>query len=153
MEALPWRNRATLVPHANGGFGSDTSHLAQVFVDRIAAAKLCDDRKVSMYGHSPRLERVVTVMQERITGQTVFAERVLARAEQLGLSQAAVARRIWPTGVVNPPRRLNNYLNPRTDTGRVGEPDLHTLIKICWALQTHPNYLLGFSSNPEPPRG
>lgn len=53
-------------------------------------------------------------------------------------SEAELARRL---GVQE--RRLNHY------KGR-SEPDYHMLTRICEALQTHPNYLLGWTEEIEP---
>jgi transcriptional regulator with XRE-family HTH domain len=58
-----------------------------------------------------------------------------ARAQELGLSHAAIARRIGMSE-----RRYAHYV-----TGR-NEPDLATLLRIAKALQTSPNDLLGFAA-------
>lgn len=75
---------------------------------------------------------------------TPFAERLRARVQELGLSQNEAARR---AGL--PERRFGHYVKRRLDTGLPGEPDFEDLLKICKALDTHPNYLLGISNNPE----
>lgn len=62
-----------------------------------------------------------------------LARALRTRAKGLGLSHAAIARRI---GVSE--RRYAHYV-----TGR-NEPDLATLVRIAKALQTSPNELLGF---------
>lgn len=64
-----------------------------------------------------------------------LARALRARAKGLGLSHAAIARRI---GVSE--RRYAHYV-----TGR-NEPDLATLVRIAKALQTSPNELLGFAA-------
>jgi transcriptional regulator with XRE-family HTH domain len=62
----------------------------------------------------------------------LFVQNLRKRAEELGLSQAEVARR---AGLSE--RRFGNYA-----TG-VREPDLATLVKIASVLGTTPNDLLG----------
>ena len=64
-----------------------------------------------------------------------LARALRTRAKGLGLSHAAIARRV---GVSE--RRYAHYV-----TGR-NEPDLATLIRIAKALQTSPNELLGFAA-------
>ena len=64
-----------------------------------------------------------------------LAGALRTRAQELGLSHAAIARRI---GVSE--RRYANYV-----TGR-NEPDLATLVRIAKTLQTSPNELLGFAA-------
>ncbi len=64
-----------------------------------------------------------------------LAGALRTRAQELGLSHAAIARRI---GVSE--RRYAHYV-----TGR-NEPDLATLVRIAKALQTPPNELLGFAA-------
>lgn len=62
-----------------------------------------------------------------------------ARARQLGLTDAAVAR------VLDlPQRRYSAYVN------ETREPDFATLARICRALRTSPDAVLGFE--PHPPR-
>lgn len=62
-----------------------------------------------------------------------------ARARQLGLTDAAVAR------VLDlPQRRYSAYIN------ETREPDFATLARICRALRTSPDAVLGFE--PHPPR-
>jgi transcriptional regulator with XRE-family HTH domain len=63
-----------------------------------------------------------------------LARALRTRAQELGLSHAAIARRI---GVSE--RRYAHYV-----TGR-NEPDLATLVRIAKALQTSPNEILGFA--------
>jgi transcriptional regulator with XRE-family HTH domain len=72
---------------------------------------------------------------------SLFIERVKARAAQLGLSQDEVARR---AGFRE--RTFNQYLT------RGSEPKFAGLLRIWDALVTHPNYLLGISDDPAPPR-
>ena len=62
-----------------------------------------------------------------------FADALRKRAEQLGLSNAEVARRANLTE-----RRYGNYV------AGVREPDLATLSRIARALGTTPDTLLGF---------
>jgi transcriptional regulator with XRE-family HTH domain len=64
----------------------------------------------------------------------VFGERLRHRAEELGLSDAEVARRAGLSA-----RRYGHYV-----TGN-REPDLQTLVRICGVLNTTPNQLLGLS--------
>lgn len=62
-----------------------------------------------------------------------LGKRLRRRAEDLGLSDAEVARRAGLT-----PRRYGFYV-----TGD-RQPDYQTLISICEALNTTPNVVLGF---------
>jgi transcriptional regulator with XRE-family HTH domain len=64
-----------------------------------------------------------------------LARALRTRATGLGLSHAAIARRIGMSE-----RRYAHYV-----TGR-NEPDLATLVRIAKALQTSPNDLLGFAA-------
>ena len=64
-----------------------------------------------------------------------LAGALRTRAQELGLSHAAIARRI---GVSE--RRYANYV-----TGR-NEPDLATRVRIAKTLQTSPDELLGFAA-------
>jgi len=66
-----------------------------------------------------------------------FAANLKKRAQELGLSNAEVARRAGLTE-----RRYGNYI-----TGR-REPDLATLVRIARVLETTPNVLLGFDDEP-----
>jgi transcriptional regulator with XRE-family HTH domain len=66
----------------------------------------------------------------------VFGQRLRLRARELGLSNAEVARR---TGLSE--RRYGFYV-----TGD-HEPDLSTFVRICKALATTPNILLGLSKD------
>jgi transcriptional regulator with XRE-family HTH domain len=63
-----------------------------------------------------------------------LARALRTRARELGLSHAAIARRIGMSE-----RRYAHYVNGRN------EPDLATLVRIAKALQTSPNELLGFA--------
>jgi transcriptional regulator with XRE-family HTH domain len=63
-----------------------------------------------------------------------LARALRTRAQELGLSHAAIARRIGMSE-----RRYAHYVNGRN------EPDLATLVRIAKALQTSPNELLGFA--------
>ena len=62
-----------------------------------------------------------------------IGERLQARAKELGLSDAEVARRL---GLAQ--ARYSNYVNGNR------EPDLATFGRICRALSITPNELLGF---------
>lgn len=68
----------------------------------------------------------------------IFSKNLRARARELGLSDAEVARR---SGLQE--ARYNHYV-----TGR-REPDLQTLVRICGVLNTTPDVLLGFSAEDE----
>lgn len=62
----------------------------------------------------------------------LFASRLRARAAELGISHAEVARR---SGLSE--RRYSHYVSG------IREPDLATLVRIANVLQTTPNILLG----------
>ena len=62
----------------------------------------------------------------------IFVERLQARARELGLTQADVARL---SGLNE--RRFNHYARGRR------QPDLATLVRIAKTLKTTPNWLLG----------
>lgn len=62
----------------------------------------------------------------------LFAKNLRRRAEELGISNAEVARRADLTE-----RRYGNYVSGRR------EPDLATLIRVAGVLQTSPDVLLG----------
>lgn len=68
-----------------------------------------------------------------------FGARLVARAKELGLSQAEVARR---AGLSE--RRFGNYV---TD---IREPDLHTLTILAKVLVTSVDKLLGLSEPKDP---
>ncbi|HRI90510.1 MAG TPA: helix-turn-helix transcriptional regulator [Accumulibacter sp.] len=68
----------------------------------------------------------------------IFTERLRQRAVDLGISNAQAARRV---GILE--RRYANYI-----TGE-REPDLDMLAKIARALETTPDYLLGFGETPD----
>lgn len=71
----------------------------------------------------------------------VFARNLKKRAEELGISNAEVARR---AGLSE--RRYGNYVSGRR------EPDLATLVRIAAVLATTPNDLLtGGNSAPDDP--
>jgi transcriptional regulator with XRE-family HTH domain len=63
-----------------------------------------------------------------------LGEQLRNRAQELGLSDAEVARR---AGLA--PRRYGHYV-----TGH-REPDLQTLVRICRTLNSTPNEMLGFT--------
>lgn len=62
----------------------------------------------------------------------IIGKRLRERAKELGLSNAEVARRCGLSA-----RRYGNYVTDRR------APDLSTLVLICTALDTTPNWLLG----------
>jgi transcriptional regulator with XRE-family HTH domain len=64
-----------------------------------------------------------------------FAKNLRRRAEELGISNAEVARRARLTE-----RRYGNYVSGRR------EPDLATLVRIARVLETTPDALLGFGA-------
>lgn len=66
----------------------------------------------------------------------IFAQRLRERAKQLGISNAAAARRV---GLDE--RRYAHYASGRR------EPDMATLVNIAEILETTPNWLLGVISN------
>lgn len=68
-----------------------------------------------------------------------FARNLKRRAQELGLSNAEVARRAGLTE-----RRYGNYI-----TGR-REPDLATLVRIAIVLESTPNALLDFDNDAIP---
>jgi transcriptional regulator with XRE-family HTH domain len=65
----------------------------------------------------------------------VLAKALQKRAQELGLSHAAIARRV---GISE--RRYGHYVAGRN------EPDLAMFARIARALQTTPNELLGFGA-------
>ena len=71
---------------------------------------------------------------EHFVPMDALARALRTRARELGLSHAAIARRIGMSE-----RRYAHYVNGRN------EPDLATLVRIAKALQTSPNELLGFA--------
>lgn len=72
----------------------------------------------------------------------LIGQRLRVRLKQIGKSQAEVARK---SGISA--RRFNHYVNDQR------EPDFEQLVRICEALETHPNYLFGFDGNPEMTQG
>lgn len=62
-----------------------------------------------------------------------LAPRLRSRARELGLTDAAVARLLGLS-----PSRYANYVQGTR------EPDYATLLRICTALRTTPNWLLGY---------
>ena len=66
----------------------------------------------------------------------VYGQRLRARARELGLTDAEVARRL---GLAQ--SRYANYVNGNR------EPDLATFTRICRALATTPDEILGFGSH------
>ena len=71
--------------------------------------------------------------------KTGWGDRLKARARELGMADAMVAR-----ALDLPQRRYSAYVN------ETREPDFATLVRICRALRTTPNAVLGFG--PHPPR-
>lgn len=70
-------------------------------------------------------------MSERFVPMMSFASRLRQRAEELGISNAEVARRVGLSE-----RRYAHYVSGKR------EPDLATLVKIADVLGTTPNWLL-----------
>jgi transcriptional regulator with XRE-family HTH domain len=68
-----------------------------------------------------------------------FAANLKRRAQELGLSNAEVARRAGLTE-----RRYGNYITARR------EPDLATLVRIATVLESTPNALLDFDKETVP---
>lgn len=66
----------------------------------------------------------------------VYGDRLRARARALGLTDAEVARRL---GLAQ--SRYANYVNGNR------EPDLATFARICRALATTPDDILGFGAH------
>ena len=64
----------------------------------------------------------------------IFAQQVRDRSQQLGFSQAEVARRCGVTE-----RAFNHYMSGRS------EPNLATLLRVADALDCTPNDLLGIA--------
>jgi transcriptional regulator with XRE-family HTH domain len=75
------------------------------------------------------------VCHEQNVGMEPFSSNLKRRAEQLGISNAEVARRVGLSD-----RRYGNYVNGRR------EPDLATLVRIASALQIGLDELLGTDS-------
>ena len=71
-------------------------------------------------------------------GKAGWGERLKARARELGLTDAAVARAL-DVGQ----RRYSAYAN------ETREPDFGTLVRICRVLRTTPDAVLGFSQHPD----
>ena len=62
-----------------------------------------------------------------------LGQRLRERAKELGLADATIAERLGLSQ-----QRYYNYISDQT------EPDLQTLVRICTALVTEPNVVLGF---------
>lgn len=62
-----------------------------------------------------------------------LGQRLRERARELGLADATVAERLGLSQ-----QRYHNYISDQT------EPDFLTLVRICGALATEPNAVLGF---------
>lgn len=69
----------------------------------------------------------------------IFAKKLKARAEQLGISNAEAGRKADLDE-----RRYAHYASGRR------EPDLATLVRIAKALGTNPNALLGLDTEGKP---
>lgn len=67
-----------------------------------------------------------------------MGRRLRNRARELGVTDTEVARR---ADISQP--RYANYVND------ANEPDLGTLVRICRALDTSPDQVLGFAESPE----
>lgn len=62
-----------------------------------------------------------------------LGQRLRERAREIGLADATVAERVGLSQ-----QRYHNYTSDQT------EPDFGTLVRICRALSTEPNVILGF---------
>ena len=69
-----------------------------------------------------------------------LGQKFRERARQLGLADSIVAERLGLSQ-----QRYHNYISGQT------EPDLQTLVRICKALATEPNDVLGFSGPGDEP--
>ena len=69
-------------------------------------------------------------------------DRLRARIDALGISQAEAARRCGLS-----PQRFNNYVADRRP------PDIDTLVRMARGLGTSPDYLLGFIATSAPDLG
>ena len=77
--------------------------------------------------------------REQLFPMQGMGKRLRARARTLGLTDTDVARRL---DLAQP--RYANYVND------ANEPDLTTFVRICRALETTPDEVLGFRELPEP---
>jgi len=80
------------------------------------------------------------VLFDTPTAMTGIGAKLRDRAQELGLSDAEVARRADLH-----PRRYSNYVNEER------EPDFQTLLRICAVLQTTPDALFGLGDGGTPP--
>ena len=71
-----------------------------------------------------------------------WGERIRARARELGLTDAAVAR-----ALDLPQRRYSAYVN------EAREPDFATLLRVCRVLRTTPDAVLGVGPHVSLPPG
>lgn len=71
-------------------------------------------------------------VSEQFVPMVLFASNLRRRAEELGISNAEVARRVGLSE-----RRYAHYVSGKR------EPDLVTLVRIAEVLGTTPNWLLG----------
>lgn len=91
------------------------------------------------------LNRKVSLCSRKMSVKVRIGHRLRARAAELRLSDAEVARRVFPGRAVgSAERRYSNYVTNQR------EPDFETLLKICNVLQTTPNYLLGVAQDNSP---
>lgn len=67
-------------------------------------------------------------------GMKGLGQRLRERARELGLADATIAERLGLSQ-----QRYHNYISDQT------EPDFQTLVRICRALATEPNAVLGFA--------
>lgn len=81
-----------------------------------------------------------TWISERFVPMLSFASRLRQRAEELGISNAEVARRVGLSE-----RRYAHYVSGKR------EPDLATLVRIAEVLGTTPNWLLSVGEASETP--
>ncbi len=80
------------------------------------------------------------MLSEHFVPMVPFASRLRLRADELGISNAEVARR---AGLSE--RRYAHYVSGKR------EPDLATLVRIAQVLVTTPNVLLGFEGDADQP--
>lgn len=92
-----------------------------------------NERIVHVHAPKSYLEDAARSANNAFMSDREFAARLKARARELGLSDAAVARRV---GISE--RRYGHYAKGDR------EPNLELLAKIARALETTPNHLLGF---------
>lgn len=125
----PLQDRVPKPEHDGRGRNEDDKPLQREH-DPVGHASLGQEQNVPIY------ETVTFVdgtswMSERFVPMLSFASRLRQRAEELGISNAEVARRVGLSE-----RRYAHYVSGKR------EPDLATLVKIAEVLGTTPNWLL-----------